>query len=441
MYKTNVLTMKQNPRPVISWLSRMSILSFSLLSFHCTNELVFSSLVNNDVTLKVMGTYESNDPYGWFASLYTDDIIDGATPTTPFDLTGSDLKTTYQANFTPSSLKIFMDLAEIRVSTGTGKPSGDLPADYWEMFAQDRQLLCSDYNAEYGKVLTDCQKEDGIGKLNQFFNGGFTYPAVDVPQGLYRHIGVYFRRIVTQPAYQFNGTGTFIQENRTSFENRTIKGFDFANYYQFAPDASTSTEPLLFPLQRTDLEMAVLGDDERYVMEVRIFLKNVMMTHISQLNILSDASLSANILFASPSDWAFNHQWQSETNFNRLGGNVILAARVYKPSTVGSIKMTFGTACSQAYVAAVPAGTTYTTPVNKLPLVATRVGGSQVLENLPPGSYDVYITRDKQFCNATNCTNPTNDKDGFPETASLCAGGVTVAQGQQTTNAAVCACP
>lgn len=441
---------------------------------HCTGELPLSDLVNNTITLKVLGTYESNDSFSigtTTASLPKDDVITttaitGASPALAGTVSTMNILG-YADSLKPSDINYYIDIAEIRLAQGQGKSSSQTIADYWSQFAISRQLMCSSYDSADGRGLSNCSDSAGIERLNAFFNGGFTYPAVDVPSGNFNHLGVYFRRFVTFPAARFRGNGDFsdgannstlqataVNSMTTAFDNRTLYGIDIESFLQNAY-GGTNTEPLMFPLQRKDLSLNIYNDHEPYVMEVRIFLKNAMMAHVIQstgnATTATDSSNSA-FIYLAPADWNANHAFQDLSNNTRHGGALAMTARVYQPAKVGSISITGGPANSGEYFAVVPAGTTFANPyVTTLPLAATR-GTNTTITNLPPGSYDVYRTCDKRLCSSASTAGTCDNVlftsiagrtigDGFPETADKC-GTVTVYSGT-TSSVAMCSvnCP
>jgi hypothetical protein len=420
---------------------------------NCTGELPLSDLINNTITLKVLGTYESNNPYALgftnanlAANIRKDDVITGAA------ITGSNLTlvgsppdiVTYANSITPANLQYYIDIAEIRLAKGQGKSSSQTIADYWNQFAIDRQLMCSDYSTADGRSLANCRDQNGIGRLADFFNGGFTYPAVDVPFGTFNHLGIYFRRFAVSPAARFTGEGVYFGGTETTakqsvtaaFDNRTIYAFDVESYLQ-NPYGATSTEPLMFPLQRKDLSLQVIHDKEPYVMEVRVAIHNMMMVHVAQItNDSTNAASASNgsFIFAGPPDWNVDHRFNDLTNLNRMGGSMLMTARNYQPAKVGAISFT-AASTSGRYFAVMPAGTAYTTPVAMLPHAATAATNTTI-SNLQPGSYDVYLMCDLTRCStsstAGSCDNAAG-QDGFPETASLCTGGpYTVSTGTTT---------
>ncbi|MFO1471348.1 MAG: hypothetical protein U1F27_09945 [Turneriella sp.] len=437
-----------------------TILALPLL--HCTGELPLSDLVNNTITLKVLGTYESNDPYGLFSTLQKDDVINagiaGASPalSSTTDLfkyitTGTGPNYTDYANLVnrPSLVKYYIDIAEIRIAQGQGKSSSQSISDYWSQFAISRQLMCSSYDSADGRGLSNCSDSAGIDRLNEFFNGGFTYPAVDIASGNFNHLGIYFRRFATYPAARFRGDGSYsdgannatdkaTSENSmtTAFDNRTIYGIDIESFLQNAYGA-TNTEPMMFPLQRKDLSLNIYNDHEPYVLEVRMFIKNAMMVHVIQntgtVTPAADPTNSA-FVYVAPADWNVNHAYQDLSNSGRQGGAIAMTARTYQPSKVGAIKMS-SAGTSGHYFAVVPAGTTFVTPVSVLPLAATAATNTTI-SNLQPGTYDVYRTCDKQACTSAStagtCDNPQGGTDGYPETVVKCGSNVVVTTGTTT---------
>lgn len=422
-------------------ISAGSICVLSLFAFaNCTGELPISDLINNTITLKVMGTYESNNPYAQANTLPKDDVIAAFASASPA-LNGTALQT-YANSITAADLKYYIDIAEIRLAQGQGKSSSQTISDYWAQFAIDRQLMCSGYDTADGRQLSNCRDQNGQGRLAEFFNGGFTYPAVDVPYGNFNHLGIYFRRFVTAPAARYDGTGATQTLFTAAFDNRTIYGFDIESFLQ-NPYGATATEPLMFPLQRKDLSLNIVHDNEPYVMEVRIFLQNLMMVHVLQAT--NNASVPADtsngaVVYVGPSDWNIDHAYQDLTNSTRMGGSVLMTARTYQPAKVGHIQVTAGGAGE--YFVAVPAGTTFN-PLTAMPYAATPATTGLIM-NLPPGAYDVYRTCDLTKCGtastAGTCSVPVAGTDGFPEKAVKCENTSFNVSTGTTTNATISLC-
>lgn len=449
-------------------MKRLAIsITLALGFMHCTGELPLSDLVNNTITLKVLGTYESNNPYGAgfnnassTTTLWKDDVITGGSITgTTLTLTSPSMYN-FATQIKTSDIKYYIDLAEIRIAQGQGKSSSQSISDYWAQFAISRQLMCSTYDSADGRGLTNCSDSAGIDRLNSFFSGGFTYPAVDIPSGSFNHMGIYFRRFATYPAARFYGDGNYYngatyvtngdantatQAMTTAFDNRTIYGLDIEGLLQNAYNGS-NTEPMLFPLQRKDLALNISNDHEPYIMEVRIFILNNMMVHVIQNagNTADPTDITnSHFIYVAPSDWNVNHAFSDLTNNNRQGGALIFTARTYQPAKVGSIQINGGTATTtnMSYYVAVPSGSTFT-PTTALPYAATAAATTATITNLPPGTYDIYRTCDIKYCTSSStagtCDNPQTGKDGFPETAVLCTGTATVTTGTTTNYTAAC---
>ncbi len=375
------------------------IFSVLMLNSCFTNEPVLSQLYNDRITLIVKGTYESNDPYGW-QGIYTDDGVTTKGITFTNNVTNQ------------SEIKWYIDLAEMRMAQSTAKPSGDTNAEYYMLFAQERQVMCSDTSALYGKSLDTCISENGTAKLNAFFGDGLQIPAVDVKAGDYKHFTIYFRKLVTWPSEKYTAGGVYEGNLVTLFDNRYIYGTDIEGIYQYkSTDLST---PVLFPLQRTDLSLHVEDSERPYVMEVRIFLKNLMMKHVMDYTLTNE-----QISFVGPSDWAANHQYSTAIYQKTMGENMIFTARIYHPDDVGSIQITMADAPNYCYWAVVKAGESFD-PLARMPLAATQAKQNYQIKNLPSGSYDLYKTCD-----------PVGVKhDGYPETKYTCTAGITVTAGQ-----------
>ena len=110
-----------------------TILALPLL--HCTGELPLSDLVNNTITLKVLGTYESNNPYGDL-TLQKDDVIAAGSPNNITSSSPSLSNTPladYAVGLSVSRIKYYIDLAEIRIAQGQGKSSSQSISDYWSI--------------------------------------------------------------------------------------------------------------------------------------------------------------------------------------------------------------------------------------------------------------------------------------------------------------------
>lgn len=378
------------------------ILAIIIFQSCFTNEPVLSQLYNDRITLILKGTYESNDPYDWQA-IYTSDAVTTEAMTLQDDITNQ------------SEIKWYIDLAELRMAKGTGF-SGTDADDYWMLFARERQVLCSSTSALYDKELETCIKNSGTSKLNSFFNDGLSIPAVDVKSGEYNHFAIYFRRLVTWPSNKYSSK-SYSGDLAALFDNRYVYGTNIENLYNYEED--DSDDVIMFPLERTDLNLKIESNEKPYVVEVRVFLKNLMMKHL-----INYTSEDEQVFFVGPSDWATDHLYNDSTYQEYLGKNMIFTARVYYPDESGSIQVNTGGAAN-CYFAVVKAGDTFN-PISELPLAATQATNGYSIKNLPEGTYDLYKTCDTSGNGVAN--------DGYPETATSCATNVSVTAGQTTSS-------
>jgi len=403
------------------------ILYFLVLSsalINCTNDAVISSLINNRMNLILKGTYESNSPYSQ-QSIYADDGL-----VTEAAKNSSSPIATDASNLSADQLKFYMDIAEIRLSTGNGLALENDPKDYYTFFARTRKLLCTDYIAKNGKPLDTCVQNNGIENLANFFEEGLTYPSSDVENGIYNHIAIYFRRLVTYPAKIYNNTGVLSSERSSDFDNREIFGVDIENdslvSYQYGPtDDKNIISPRLFPLEQTGLEMHVFGGDNEFVLEVRIFLKNLWMKHIFKFGTTEE---SFDFVFIGPSDFRQNHRYSDITEFGKLGGNIILNARIYYPDNIGHIDInnTGTVTCAGLYYYSLVRNNEFFDG-NHIPYAATKGGATATIKNLPQGFYDLYISCDQKRYDSSNLE--VAGQDGFPESFKICDNTIYVQSG------------
>jgi hypothetical protein len=413
------------------------VLPLFLVSLTCAKFPILSDLYNNRIQVILKGTYESNNPYPWM-NTYTDDSI-----AAPYG--GGILTPVPQTD-----VSLYLDIAEIRLAVGTGKPANLAPEKYWVFFTPTREVFCSNNfaNGDSNYKLLSCYNDHGDQNFADFFSSGFTLPAVDVPEKTYNHMAIYFRKLITGPVITYtdiSGNGAIAQT--TTFDNRYLNGINLMDsIVQYSASDTTKVTPLLFPLQRTDLSLAIPSGRDPYVMEVRIFLKNLLMKHV--IKYTGGNASAGPLTFVGPSDWNTNHNSSDPTLAYQMGGNIIFTARIYDPANVGSIAITdtlWAPVYKAAYYTVVAAGSQFSTGNSALPYAATSltpgVGGT--ITNLPPGSYDLYRTCDLKLMDTSNAL--VNGVDGYPETTALCNANVTVTAGSSTgitiTGGAGCAVP
>jgi len=222
------------------------------------------------------------------------------------------------------------------------------------------------------------------------------------------------------------------------FDNRTVNGYDInEEIIQYAQSDTSKGTPLTFPLQNTNLDLTVTDSDKPYVLEIRVFLKNVLMQHVIEEGDKDNSTSAKPLTFISPSDWSADHDHTDPATAFLNGGNLLITARIYEPSTVGSISVTVtdGVPATTTYFVAIPVGTTFD-QTTELPYASTNGAAiTGIIENLPPGDYQIFKTCD-------NSANGTITSDGFPESISgQCGGDQTVTSGQQKVLTGVsCAC-
>lgn len=417
----------------IKKLFSLLVLTLLPLIFTCSNYPILSDFVNNRITLILKGTYESNDAYGWNANTYGDDS---------FTAGGYALASTESM----SNVSMYLDIADIRLAVGSGKPANTPPTNYWTYFTKQREVFCSSNTSPYGYNLLTCVKDHGAQNYTDFFTTGFNYPAVDIPvvpidlttgkqktdssgkpATVYNDMAIFFRRMVIGPAYQYDASNANPVTQTILFDNRVVNGLDLmSDILQYASSDTSKSKTLMFPLERTDLSIKIPDGNGPYVMEVRIFLKNLLMKHVIKYG--KGAGTAQPLTFIGPSDWKYNHDYADPTLAFQMGGNMIFTARVYDPATVGSIDIvdaSGGGAVSPGdYFVAVPAGTAFDVTVD-MPYAATsRQNGTASIKNLPPGSYDIYKVCDKQYQTAGGLNNASTD--GFPDTSDKLNTPVTV---------------
>jgi len=395
----------------------------------CAKFPILSDLYNNRISIVLKGTYESNTPYTWNTNVYMDDSL--AAP-----YSGGIVSPVLQ-----SDVSAYIDIAEIRLGTGTGKTENVAPEKYWIYFTPKREVFCSNNNAngDANYKLLSCFNDNGDKNYSDFFNSGFTFPAYDVPVRTYQHMAIYFRKFITGPAVSYtDNAGNGAANLTTMFDNRYLYAINLMDsIVEYSAADTGQTVPLLFPLERTDLSLNIPDSRDPYVMEIRIFIKNLMMKHVIQHH-LGDSS-AGPITFIGPSDWVANHNSADLKLAYHMGGNIIFTARIYDPANVGSIKIVDNEAvpARKSYYAVMPSGSSLPTDLKYLPYAATsRSGTGGTVENLPPGNYDIYKTADSKRYDTTGLVA---GQDGYPESTTFCT-TVSVTAGSTTTTADIVGC-
>ncbi len=397
----------------------------------CSNYPVLSELANSRTKLILKGTYESNSPYSWQTVLFDDD-----------SLASGSLPASEKAAVNFADINLNIDIAAIRVARPGDTLSQSAPEDYWEYFAEHRTLFCAENKDANNRPLIDCIDQNGTKNLSKLFTSGYSYPVIDLPAGKYSHLAIYFRKFVIGPAVQYSSSGTLLDSITSIFDNRSVYGIDLAQeIIQYRPGSATD-DPLMFPLERKNFSLVVPNNSEPIVFEVRFFVKNNLM-HYGMEHGDKTSSITP-ISFVGPSDWAYNYQYDNISNGYRLGGNIIMTARLYEENHVGSIDIvdSVAPAANMEYYAVVQSGATFDPAQGVLPYAATSVsasgggGSAGTVTNLPAGAYDIYKTCDIQQQSASGLIAGA---DGYPEKATFC-GSATVTEGAAATANVNCTC-
>ena len=409
-------------------------LIFILNFIACTGIPVISETLTSRMTYVLKGTYETNSPYDWL-KIYNNDYINNLPDVAQLNK-AVDLK----------DFNIWIDIAETVISLKQPNQYRDIALADTVNFALQRQVLCSSEKANDNSEIKECQNTNGVGKKNDFFQEGFMYPSSDVPSDIYKSMVVIIRKMITSPSYSYNNKNDETI-NTSSFDNRVINGTNIRTFYDFSlSDNPSSIFSRFFHLYRNKLNLSIDRSDNPYVLEVRIFIKNLLMKHV-RVNNASDLNTRSSFSFIGPSDWLENHDYDnSNTSISnpasntRLGGTLLLGLRTYFPHEVGSIKLNgFQKVCGTGikYFTAIPAGDNYEKTI--LPTLATKVTENSEFINVSPGSYDIYITQDKKMLNKTG---EINGEDGFPETHKLCLDNIKLSVKQSLTlDVSQCNCP
>lgn len=410
-------------------LEKTIIAFFLVVSWSCTGELVFSDLANPRARLILKGTYETHDPYDWFP-FFNDDAYDTLTGLGG-ELQGTEFATITQSH-TPAQLEWYIDLAEVRIAQGQGA-GGQEASKYWGFLTRNRLLLCSRYDALQGRELKNCKEQGGKELLKNFFTQGIELVANDVEPKLYNHVGLYYRKIITNPALLFTENGNFQSQITAVFENRGVNGMDIEERYQFSLQGNTT---LLFPLERKDFHLVIPDEERPYVLEIRTFLKNNLNRHVIRV-----PGNGSTIYFLGPADFMINHRYNAVLQSGRLGGNILFEARVYQIGKTGTLDVSSITIANGGginYKAAIPSGKVFD-PYREMAYAATRGNGSEIA-NLPEGVYEIVALCDKK----RRVTDDAEQAgfDGFPETVSPPCAQATVTTGVVTVvPPATCTCP
>ena len=287
----------------------------------CDNQAVLSHLINTRMQLILKGTYETNNPHEW-SEIYQNDSLSSQSSSInqPIDI---------------KKFNFYFDFANIGLSTLNKQASETIDSD-WSFFFRERMVLCPRSVAEDGTNLKTCQLKNGIQNLNNFFKEGLTLKTDDIAEGNYQTLSFYLRNILTSPGNRYNSLNKII-DPLNFFDNKNIKGVNISNFYEYTlKDDTSKQDSRIVPLIDKNLNINIDASERPYTLEIRIFLKNLMMNHI-----WFDAQSKERLVFIGPSDWLMNHTFddhkeaifgdkkQKPENYYRLGGNILISTRKY----------------------------------------------------------------------------------------------------------------
>ncbi len=392
----------------------------------CSSFPVLSELLNSRLSLILKGTYETNDPYPWNDIIYNNEYVEQ-------EPLASNLNIAVNSN----DLKLYLDIARIVVSEKNPTNFIDIDENDQRNFAIERQLLCASNISIDDKELKECIGTNGIEKLDAFFEEGFSYPAKDLEVKEYKSMAILLRKFVSRPSFTYNASLEETQED-TLFDNRDIYGSNIKQFYDYRKeDDSNSTPSRFFYLYKNDLKLIIPDTNAPFTLEIRIFLKNLLMKHI-----VKDGNNRTT--FIGPSDWLEYHEYDNTSSNppinQRLGGTILIGVRIYSNMQVNDLLIRNFNAerCigGLSYFALIPAGETFN--ISKLPLVATRTSALSI-KNISFGEYDLYITQDKK----EQASNGLEDgEDGFPESHRICKMNINITPEEvQEVDVSDCECP
>lgn len=313
-----------------------------------------------------------------------------------------------------NNLPILIDIGEVRISSQFQKGLNDLSQirdplqseQFWDFIATERQVLCTQF---YSLEEDTCQRQGGIGRASEFFDGsGVRFPSNDptaetyginpqtgeILSTQYWYTGVYFRSFVTGWAIQ-NGLQLLDQ---TRFDNRRVPGLNIVprmNYRAGTTDVEKQQSvpkmfPLLYSVKAGQRDMQIRGGFDPYILEVRMNIKENLMVHtidrpggIQQTLVAMSDALSPN---------------QGEPD---IGGNLLLRSRVIFPEFAASLRI-LGGGGNLSYTYAV-FHSDEGNILQELPLAATPARADASIRYLNNGRYKLY------------CLGDLERRDGFPD--------------------------
>jgi len=287
----------------------------------CDNENLYDQLSESRLKVILKGTYESNDPRPWDTTIISDDSMMYVNP-------------------------------DQRVTSG----GASYPAAFPQSFKIDIAKICLDGDkfANYRKLYTS-----SISDADPFFNGqGVLFKNDDVTPGKqYYNAQIYLRKMIFDnadiflPSSSNTERSSFLEKAEVIFNEVTTNGFDFNTDQVYALydllREETAGNNRVFPYSVPISGGFITDSEQDAVLEIRFVIKNFVKQyeHIKYDDVIGYESYHVFGL----SDWLRDvHVMGSAYQ----GGNLISAARVYNPDSVGTITGSAGS--TNCYVMAIP---------------------------------------------------------------------------------------
>jgi hypothetical protein len=296
----------------------LSAVFLSVLAAGCGKTPLFDNLVDNNISVVIKGTYESNSPRAWLTPAVIND--DNMTVLPPSGIVAATKPATYD-NW-PTQYMI--DIAEIQING--------------ERFAN--------YRGVYNCAMTN---------TDPFFDGsGLSFKSDDVRTGRnYSSLELYLRKTVFDNAYSFYPvTGALYKTETTLFHEVTVNGYNFileqVNSFYDKLKKNQSYINRVYPLSVPISGGFVYDNKNQYVLEVRVVVKNFLKRYESIKT--TDSTIYSYHYFGT-SDWLYD----ARGGDGYIGGNMIGVARWY---IVGQTATVQGSVSASGWVVGIPAGDT-----------------------------------------------------------------------------------
>lgn len=298
----------------------------------CGDKPLFDELAENRVTVRIKGTYESNDPRAW--------QYPG-----PDDYDDDNSVYVYPNAADDEAPTLFMlDIAGMKISSGK----------HDQYFANYRETYSAGFN-----------------NSDPFFSGkGFKYENDDMrPDFRWKTIKMYIRKMIFNNAkiydvsglnnvefspnqFEWRNTWDYDREVEVIFHEEDVYGLNF-NLFQTITYCDYIKEDYdeinrIFPLRiRVEDDFVLDYDEEEIVLEIRLVIKNFIKKYEYEYDTSKDVRKLVH--FYALSDWLRDIHRNEAVN-GVMGGNLLAVARSYVPGKTASIA---GTATANRHVVAI----------------------------------------------------------------------------------------